>query len=380
MEGEVDPERVKKAYEDLWGQFEITERKYDQAIQALVELVKDLDRRETLAKSLKDLRDQRDDRIEHFKTRIFDLQRKLDSRGADIELYLRYLEEDASAKKAALETIAILQDDLQDAREQLKVRDYWFEANKPLMKEVAVIIQQRAIEIKTARMGPREFKLDVPEGEELEGGVKVEGDVEGVEIIPAKPVDGKATILIPYGEFEIPDGVGAAKVEPPEEYLEQLEIGLVDLARKFYPAIGQAVGDTSQLTEADIYLIRCEELDAGSTPTLIINNTPLLEDNNFKLGLHRAYWAGLEEEEGRPPVPGDIQDSVSSRLILVPEDPANVISAEHTVCEPADVSPHPYANLAMNAAARYLIDNKELKINIYDVVMSKELDGSALGF
>jgi len=163
----VSPARVKRAYSELWEKYGEMEEDFDKNLQTMVALRKKLEKKDELMENLKTILNQRDSKIEDFKARIFEQQHRIESRKTELELMERYMAEDRSAYNAALDTISMLKKDLQIADEDVRLRDYWFSANKELLEHVLGILEDRAIGIRKVRLGPREFKLDVAE-EELE--------------------------------------------------------------------------------------------------------------------------------------------------------------------------------------------------------------------
>jgi hypothetical protein len=428
----VSPQRIKRAYKELWQQYEEMEGRFDEVLREQARLKKDLVKREEMISNLKAILAQRDEKLEAFKAKVFEFQKKVDSRKTEMELLERYMAEDRSAYGAALDTVAILKRDLEIAHEEVRLRDYWFSANKGLLEHITDILEQRRETIQRARLGPREFRV-VERAPELEEALeelgldetaterildKLPGDVsemmgltenilstdfdletkdailvrraldraafgelEGTYIDPVETGEGPLAIAVkPSGDMEFGEGVATLLLEEPEEYRAGLDIGLFKLSKNFYNGMTRIMDvNSGTIDKVRMLLVR-----QGEEDSLVMDNREMFKDNNFLLGIYRgktrgiSLVPGLVEAETVEDLPVQLtEDSLYKdlvpRLKLDPDLAMKRLGMDDAkVATPELQSPHPYLGLVLNVAVSYLIQYPEMEIEVYDVVVPPE--------
>jgi hypothetical protein len=434
----VTAQRVKRAYRELWEQYEEMEGQFDDLLRKLASLKKELAKREEMTANLKAILDQRDRKMEKFKSRIFESERRVEARRTELELVERYMAEDRSAHDAALDTIAMLKKDLEVANEEVRLRDYWFSANRQLFEHLVDIQKQREETIAKARIrGVREFKvleegpsleealeeLGLEEGlkarikekagdrtasdmlplseERLEEEVRFErteaflvrraldrigfGELRGVEVRTAPPSSGELSVAVnPPPSLDDAGGMAVLSVEEPGEYGAGLDAGTAEVARGLAMGLSRVLdGGGGNLQKVRLLLTREGEQAA------VMDNRMMLRDNNFLLGVHRVKTRGISlvpglvkpsADAGSAPdmTRDELYKDVVSRIVLEPERAREALDLRDASVEtPRTREPHPYIAMALQAAVSYLKQHPGLTFEVYDIIVPP---GSRIGF
>ena len=424
------PERVQEAMDGLWKKFEEMERELDQALKRLSGLKSDLAKREATESALRSQRDQRDVDIERFRIRIFDHERKIESKRDDIELMERYLVEDRMAMEASLESVASLRTDLVAALEELRVRDYWYDANKGLLTHMAEVIKSRQTAIEGARRGPVEFEAMGPGLEQLLSAVNapsdaisaIMGSVQeppndiirlsekdlsqrfGLGTVEAmllrRALDRNAFCPIPSGmtvfdpapvgkalKFAVwqDPGIKMAGILVDPALSCDTEEDLIGLSRVFFPAFCDILDKYgSTIDKVTVLVLRKAGAGEGS---VALDNREMLSDNNFLLAVWRGMSRGISLVPGLTSRVSDIKVSsdltqdpgykdVASRLDLDPEALVNSSKAigSDIKIDDGSICASPLTGLVLSAALSYLLQNKGLRFRVLEAILGPSVD------
>jgi len=424
------PERVQGALDGLWKKFEEQERELDTALKDTTRLKKELANAEALETALLAQRDQRDLDIERFRTRIFESERRIGSRRDEIDLTQRYLEEDGMAMEAALESVASLRSELGLALEEIRVRDYWFEANKSLLALVPDIIKNRQASIEGSRLGPVEFEMLGPDLGTLLSKACVPGSAatrisakvqeapkdilglsetalsgrfgleradamllrRGLDRYAFGPLCPDVSVIEPrsagrslsFAVWQEPDwklaGVLVTPTPSPEDEWE-----LRRLCQSFYPAVS-GILDRHVLGVDRVRSLTLHRADIGSK-VVVLDNREMLHDNNFLLAIWRAKTRGISlvpglvKSDGQEGSPADLTTDplytdISSRLDMGPLELTRRLmdmGLEASVDE-VSLSSHPLTGLLLGVACSYLLQVPRLRFSVQEVLVGPAVD------
>lgn len=432
MRMSATPERVQEALDGLWKKFEEQERELDMALKRISALNRDLAKIGSIESALRSQRDQRDVEVERFRMRIFDLERKKESRRDEMELTERYLVEDRMAMEAALESVASLRMDLLEALEELRVRDYWYDANKGLLTHVLDVIKTRQMAIDGARQGPVEFEVMGPGMEQLLSDAHVTGDarskiLEHVQEAPSElirlsekvlsqrfglgmteamllrraldrhafsPVPAGATVFDPepvgkelkFAVWQNPDlKMTGINVDPTISCDSEEDI--IGLSRAFYPAFCDIMDKhVSTVDKVTVLVHRKAETGGGN---IAVDNREMLSDDNFLLAVWRGMSRGISLVPGLTNRAEDINvasdltreplyKGIVSRLDL---DPQTLVTSSKDMgfgvkTDDGSLGVNPLTGLVLSAAVSYLLQKKELHFTVLEAVLEPSVDGA----
>ncbi len=132
---EYEKERIRLA--KLWEAYEVQQRDIDDMNAKVAGLEKELDEKDRIVKSLKEVLEMRDKEI-----RELDIERsKLKHRNAELEPRIDSLEKDMKGELERFSKLFSLAEDLESelnrAKDEIKIRDKWFKENIAVFRGLA---------------------------------------------------------------------------------------------------------------------------------------------------------------------------------------------------------------------------------------------------
>ncbi|HID73796.1 MAG TPA: hypothetical protein EYP43_01960 [Thermoplasmata archaeon] len=156
---EYEKERIRLA--KLWEAYEGQQRDIDEMNAKITGLERELDEKERIIKSLKEVLEMRDKEI-----RELDIERsKLKHRNAELEPRIESLERDMKHELERFSKLFALAEELENelnkAKEEIKIRDKWFKENIAVFRGLAAAIEDWNLRTRTTDVSASQRKEDM---------------------------------------------------------------------------------------------------------------------------------------------------------------------------------------------------------------------------